>query len=151
MYLRMYKYEHRAQEFIDDGKLSGCNVYLVLRSVWIDMLRSAKEATLRDDCVIEEQIPDDTDPIIQGINAKIKKLNINEQFIEDITDEDLRYVIFEEISSWHWYDKTLFDLYMGSDLSMRDIAKETGISLTSIYNTIRNGKDKIKKAIERNR
>lgn len=151
MYLRMYKYESRAQEFIDDGKLTGCNIYLVLRSVWIDMIRNNKEATLRDDCVIEERNIDEVDPMIERINAKIGKLQMNEQFIEDISDEDIRYAVYEEMARWHWYDKALFDLYMGSDMTMRDIAKATGISLTSIYNTLKNGKEKTKKAIERSR
>lgn len=149
MYIRMYKYEDRAQEFIDDGKLTGCNIYLVLRSVWIDMIRNDKEATLYDDCVLDEQIPDEDAGLLQGINAKIGKLQMNEQFIEDISDEDIRFAVYEEMAKWHWYDKALFDLYMGSDMTMRDIAKATGISLTSIYNTLKNGKEKIKKALDR--
>lgn len=48
--------------------------------------------------------------------------------------------IEEEISSWHNYDRILSEKYFKSDYSLRDISVGTGISLTSIFNTIRTNK-----------
>ena len=51
--------------------------------------------------------------------------------------------IVEEIDSWHWYDKMLFEVYRNEKTSMRKMAAETKISLSSIFNTIKNCKEKI--------
>jgi len=53
---------------------------------------------------------------------------------------DICMLIDEEIKNWDWYDRKLFKLYRDTDLSMRDIAKETNISLISIFNSIKNYK-----------
>ena len=50
-------------------------------------------------------------------------------------------MIDEEIDNWGWYDKKLFKLYRDNDLSMRDISKETTISLISIFHSIKNYKE----------
>jgi predicted DNA-binding protein YlxM (UPF0122 family) len=49
------------------------------------------------------------------------------------------------IEDWYWYDKKLTKLYLNTDMSMRDISKETKISLSSIFNTLTNAKEKIRK------
>jgi len=49
------------------------------------------------------------------------------------------------IDKWYWYDKKLTKLYLNTDMSMRDISKETKISLSSIFNTLTNAKEKIRK------
>jgi DNA-directed RNA polymerase specialized sigma24 family protein len=54
---------------------------------------------------------------------------------------DICLMIDEEIDNWHWYDKKLFKLYRDTDMSMRDIAKETNISLISIFHSIKNYKE----------
>ena len=83
-------------------------------------------------------------------------------------DEHIRVLadIDKEMDTWTWYDRTLFEMYMYSGLSMRDIAygtekdprwltndrkicdhsiiMGTGISLSSIYNTIKRCKERIK-------
>jgi predicted DNA-binding protein YlxM (UPF0122 family) len=53
-------------------------------------------------------------------------------------------LIEAESKTWHHYDKMLFDIYRNKTLSMRDIAKETNISLKSIFNTLKNCKERIK-------
>lgn len=58
--------------------------------------------------------------------------------------ERLHLKIEEEISNWHWYDSMLFNVYKEGKASMRDIAKDSGISLTSIFNTIKNCKERLR-------
>jgi predicted DNA-binding protein YlxM (UPF0122 family) len=55
--------------------------------------------------------------------------------------------IQDEVDSWHWYDQKLFEVYKDTDLSIRDIAKETTISSSSIFNTLKNCKAKIREAV----
>lgn len=58
-------------------------------------------------------------------------------------------LIDEEIENWHWYDKKLFKLYRDTNLSMRDIAGETNISLMSIFNSLKNHKEILKEKFQK--
>tara|TARA_R110002012_G_scaffold125573_2_gene277168 strand:+ start:1179 stop:1724 length:546 start_codon:yes stop_codon:yes gene_type:complete len=58
--------------------------------------------------------------------------------------EKLCNLIDQETENWHWYNKKLFNLYKDTDLSIRKIAAETKISWVSIFNTLKNCKQKIK-------
>jgi predicted DNA-binding protein YlxM (UPF0122 family) len=49
-----------------------------------------------------------------------------------------------ECENWHWYDRQLFELYKNTDKSLRQISSETNISVTSIFNTIKTCKRRIK-------
>jgi DNA-directed RNA polymerase specialized sigma24 family protein len=79
---------------------------------------------------------------------KVNKVNFDDQWelFDDSNIEehkaynDICLLIDEEIKNWDWYDRKLFKLYRDTDLSMRDIAKETNISLISIFNSIKNYK-----------
>jgi DNA-directed RNA polymerase specialized sigma24 family protein len=57
---------------------------------------------------------------------------------------DICLLIDEELDNWHWYDRKLFKLYRDTDMSMRDIASETNISLISIFHSIKNYKETLK-------
>jgi len=54
------------------------------------------------------------------------------------------------MNNWEWYDKRLFEVYISDDKSMRQLAKETGISVTSIFNTIKICKNKLRNTIDEN-
>lgn len=62
---------------------------------------------------------------------------------------DICLMIDEEIKNWHHYDRLLFKLYRDNDLSMRDIAKGTTISLISIFNSIKNYKKILKEKFQK--
>jgi DNA-directed RNA polymerase specialized sigma24 family protein len=49
-----------------------------------------------------------------------------------------------EVNSWDQYDKKLFTLYRDSDMSMRKLAKETGISFVSIFHSLKAHKKKLR-------
>lgn len=80
---------------------------------------------------------------------KVNKVSFDEQWeIFDSSNveehkayNDICLMIDDEIENWHWYDKKLFRLYRDTDMSMRDIAKETNISLISIFHSIKNYKE----------
>lgn len=46
-------------------------------------------------------------------------------------------LIYNEMNNWHWYDKKLALLHLEQGMSMREISRETGISLSSIFHTIK--------------
>ena len=52
--------------------------------------------------------------------------------------------IWESTNELHWYDKKMFEIYHTTDMSMRDIEKETKISLYSIFDTLKKTKEYVK-------
>lgn len=65
---------------------------------------------------------------------------MHERPTEDILDEQawetLMVKVEAIIKAQHWYDRELFNLYMNSGKSMRQLAVETQINLHNINNTI---------------
>lgn len=103
-------------------------MWLILRSIYVDHLRAKK----MDNVSIDDNIKLSYN---ECNLAKHEAFNIIEQRIQ------------EEVDKWHWYDIKLFNLYRESQLSMREIAEETDISLTSIFNTLKNCKERLQEAI----
>ena len=86
---------------------------------------------------------------------KIKKVYLDDEETTtqipnlDTLDEQVAYneickLIDDHIDNWRWYEKKLFTLYRDSDLSIRGIAAETGISWVSIYHTLKSAKQELK-------
>ena len=68
------------------------------------------------------------------------------------SEEMLAYEKFEKkiddvLNTLHWYDKMLFNIYRYKRVSMRKLSKDTGISLTSIFMTIKKVKSKLKEEL----
>ena len=134
MYLKLHKYNLESKLF-RDGKLSKPYVWFVLRSVYGDFYKSKK---LIDKVRIGEGFE------IEYENTDTNSFNALENLLEKIEDEKTK---------WHWYDVMMFDIYMknkgtthnrsGEGISMRQLAKETGISLISIFQTIKNCKARL--------
>jgi predicted DNA-binding protein YlxM (UPF0122 family) len=84
--------------------------------------------------------------------ARIKFVSIEEfddkEEIYNIESDQALTVLLEavkdEVSKWDWYDNKLFTIYHDGDVSLRKLSEATKISLRSIYNTLKNGRDKIK-------
>jgi RNA polymerase sigma factor (sigma-70 family) len=85
-------------------------------------------------------------------NNKIKFISIEDavNLQEENNEEennaynDLLNNIDLECNTWHWYDKQLFELYKNTNKSLRQISAETNISVTSIFNTVKTCKRRIK-------
>ena len=120
-YIALYKYADSDKLIDSNGEVRKGYMYFTLRSLFYQYYNKKKKVNkvsfdgcweLFDDSNIEEH----------------KAYN------------DICLLIDEEINNWDWYDRKLFKLYRDTDLSMRDIAKETNISLISIFNSIKNYK-----------
>lgn len=134
MYLRLLQYTTE-EKIVKDGQVNKSYVWFTLRTMFSDFQKNKR---------------------------RIEKIRIGEGF--DILDEDINYQSFEalekllerieeEKDSWHWYDVMLFEVYMknkdashnrnGKGISMRKLSEETGISLISIFQTIKNCKARL--------
>lgn len=116
MYIALYKYT-TPEKIIKDGKVSNGYIFFTLRSLYYQFYNAKN---------------------------KITKVNLDNIQLEHFSnmDEQKAYYKFCEtldryIDSWHWYDKRLFRLYRDTDMSIRKLAKETGISWVSIFNTLK--------------
>jgi DNA-directed RNA polymerase specialized sigma24 family protein len=64
--------------------------------------------------------------------------------INEIKFNALTEKIYKTLEELHWYDRKLFMIYINSGNSIRALASKTGISRTSINNTLQNVKQIIR-------
>ena len=77
-------------------------------------------------------------------NNKDRIDEIREEMDEQVAYNEICTLIDDHIDNWRWYERRLFILYRDSDLSIRGIAAETGISWVSIYHTLKSAKQELK-------
>ena len=123
MYLRLDRYSIDPEKIMYKDEVNTFFVYVTLRNLWVDYTKAKKRIEFFN------QAPKDT----YGEYYPSQEEEMQE-LVEDI---------WQEVKSWHWYDEKLFTIYIQSEMSMRDLSKETKISLRSIFNTIKNGKERI--------
>lgn len=79
------------------------------------------------------------------IKVEITK-DIEHLLVDSIEDDivlELAQPFIDYIKTWKDYERMLFMVHVNKGVSMRKMARESGISFTSIYNTIRNCKIKL--------
>ena len=79
-----------------------------------------------------------------------KVMNLSAEELELPKHESLERIyerIEWEIKGWNWYDQKLWKIYKDERKPMRQIADETGISLKSIFLTIKSCKEKIRQSV----
>ena len=52
-----------------------------------------------------------------------------------------------EVSTWHWFDQRIFNIYRNDKISMRELSKQTRIGTSTIFHTIKYCKERIKENI----
>jgi DNA-directed RNA polymerase specialized sigma24 family protein len=124
-YLRLHKY-CKPENIIQNGQVNKGFMYFVLRNLYLLHVKSEKK---------NEMVNLDNLPLLKDEQTNFTQEEAYNQLLANI---------HEEVDSWHWYDKQLFNIYKDTDLSIRDIAKETTISSSSIFNTLKNCKSKIR-------
>ena len=127
-YLRLDKY-CKPENVIQNGQVNKGFMYFVLRNLFLQFAKNEKKGEL----------------------VSLEKLALLKDETTNLEKEEaygrLLILMNNEIDKWHWY-RQLFNIYKDTELSIRDIAKETTISSSSIFNTIKNCKRKIKSVLE---
>jgi len=124
MYIRFLN-KNKESAVIVNGQVNRYYVFLTLRSLFVDFYRQKSKVIKVD---ISEILT----------LQQIDELESNEAF------GSLMKNVQKEMETWHHYDRLLFKLYKDSDMSMREIANKTNISLRSIFGTLKNCKERIK-------
>jgi len=131
MYLRMNKYVKDENRIMyNDEEVNRFFIYVTLKN----MYRSYRTAESK--FVWYEVREDD------AIDTEMMDIAFDEAM--ETAFATLMTRIGSEMKTWHRYDRILSEKYFKSDYSLRDIAKGAGISLTSIFNSIRNNKKILK-------
>jgi RNA polymerase sigma factor (sigma-70 family) len=107
MYLRLDKY------IKPDQKIATSFIWITLRNIYFDFLKK-EPVTFELDKTVSEAVCE-TESIIAY--------------------EELNKRVRGELNNVDWFDKMLFELYVTSGKSMRQLSKETGISLSCIFYT----------------
>lgn len=138
MYLRLNRYIDNPERIMKNDEVNSFFVYITLRNLFYDY----KKDKNNNNSSFEEYKSYYTKDSDESVIAKFATLPEDRE-TDDLMEEAYHKIseaIYEEVSTWHWYDEKLFKLYFLTDNSLRDIAKDTKISLTSIYNSCKNYK-----------
>jgi hypothetical protein len=139
---------------------------------WINIVRKFGELTYAEDIVQEAYIKilDKNKEIneayfyytLRSLTADLSRVKIIkveftkeiEYLISEYETEDLiiesTKPYFDYIATWDYYDQMLFSVYLKKGISMRKMSRESGISFTSIYNSIKNCKNKLRQWAKEN-
>ena len=135
MYLRMHRLITDQKKIMyNDEEVNRFFVYIVLRNMYSDYMKA------KNKFVTFEYL--ETDSVEEQANDNFV------QEMEDFDSQDgleaISRAVNSEISSWRRYDAMLANMYFKGDLSLRDIANGSGISLTSIFNSVKKYKQRIR-------
>lgn len=123
MYLALEKYA-KPDNIIKNGKVSNGYVFFTLRSLYYQFYNAKNKIT------------------------KVSVDNVQLEHFSNLEEHEAYdkfcQTLDKYIDKWHWYDQKLFRLYRDTDMSIRKLAKETGISWVSIFNTLKKCKIDLK-------
>jgi DNA-directed RNA polymerase specialized sigma24 family protein len=145
MYLRMHDYVKDVNKIMyNDKEINTFYIYITLRNIFYSkFLQFGKAVKNKKIYLFSEFNRDDLHKLYEDHIEDYN--NLIDNYEKKIKLDKLFDVIDDEIDSWYWYDKKMTKLYFNTKMSMRDISKETKISLSSIFNTLTNAKEKIRK------
>lgn len=129
-YLLLHKYKITEEQMFTNGKLNRGYCFIIIRNIHFQ---------------------------IYNVKKRITKCELNEEIYNMVDDFDLekeldwnefRTKAESEVNNWDWYDKKLFSIYRDTDISIRGLAKETGISFVSIFHSLKKHKEKLKELLK---
>ena len=122
MYLKLYEKTTYDKIKYGDDDVNTFYVYVTLRNLFYDRKRSKVSLVeLKEDFEYEESSND----------CK----HLLEEMLEDIS---------ETIENLHWYDRKIFEIYYANNETIRQLSEGSKISSSSIFNTLKNVRTKIK-------
>jgi len=133
-YLRLNKYIDNPEKIMyNETEINKFYVYVTIKNLWSDYSKAKSKYVIYSiDNYTNDYVFDSSDRVVY------EEVNYEREEAE----EYILRKINQEVESWdHWYDKKLFKLYYKTDMSMRKLAKETKISVTSIFNSCKNYKE----------
>jgi len=138
MYLRMHRLiQDESKIMYNDEEVNRFFVYVTLRNMYMDYLKAKNRFT-----VFEFREDDDPD-----------KMNSDQYINEDVDNDQeqgfqmIMNSVADEMSTWPKYDAIFAKIYFKTDYSLRDITTGSGISLTSIFNSVKGYRAKLQERL----
>jgi RNA polymerase sigma factor (sigma-70 family) len=126
MYLRLNKYVDDPERIMYGDEPNKLFIWVTLRN----MVRKFQD---KKDLLVFVDEYHDHDEFSEELGRE------NEESLDRFLD-----TIFDKAREMHWFDYKMFELYHTTDLSMRDIEKETTISLRTIFTTLNKAKEYVR-------
>lgn len=124
MYLRIYQYVEPSR-IITDNQVNNGFIWFTLRNLFLKDVTKYKAEQLNGYEAQEEQPIEEQKETLEKILGKIESC----------------------VNNFDWYDQKLFNIYYKTEQSQRDLAKATGISLSSLSNSLKAQKQTIIKLV----
>lgn len=138
MYLKLNKYISDPKKIMyNENEPNKFYIYITIKNLWNDYLKAkSKHRMISIDELGENNENHKTYlPLIDDASDTYHKRN------KDYAQQIILDNIQQEVDSWdRWYDQKLFKIYYETDISMRKLAKDSHISVTSIFNSCKNYK-----------
>jgi len=130
MYIRLNRYVEEPDRIMYKGEPNKLFVWVTLRNMVRNFQNKKDLLVFSGDMVEYDKEEDAFD------------------YVEAEAFERLIEKIWESTTELHWYDKKMFEIYHTTEMSMRDIEKETKISLYSIFDTLKKTKSYVREKIQ---
>lgn len=129
MYLRVTKYVDDPDRIMyNEKELNNYYIYVTLRNLFLSSFHVNRKRNHISISDMSQEI--------------VSSLECDHEY--ETTFENLVSKIENIVDSWYWYDKKLWNIHFNNEMSMRRISNETKISLSSIFNTLSNGKKNVR-------
>ena len=129
MYIRLNKYVENPERIMYNNQPNKLFVWVTLRNM-TRQFQNKKDLMVYTGDMVEYDVAEEEFDRVQA------------EGFEKLIDK-----VWEVMEDLHWYDQKMFEVYHKTDMSMRDIEKETGISLFSIFDTLKNSKEYVQEKI----
>jgi RNA polymerase sigma factor (sigma-70 family) len=129
MYIRLNKYVENPERIMYKNQPNKLFVWVTLRNM-TRQFQNKKDLMVYTGDMVEYDVAEEEFDRVQA------------EGFEKLIDK-----VWEVMEDLHWYDQKMFEVYHKTDMSMRDIEKETGISLFSIFDTLKNSKEYVQEKI----
>ena len=132
MYLRLYKYVKDPDVIMYGNEINTLYIYRTLQNLYVNTLKESNKVDRFQNGQMFNKIEDEDEMDVMNELARIE--------LEDR--------ILEEINGWRGYDSKLFKLVYYDEISMRQLSRDTNISVSSIFNTIKKSREIIRVKFE---
>ena len=140
MFIRIFDYVKEPEKLLyNEDEVNTFYIYITLRNLYYGNIHKSGKKS----------------PIVFSTNEieDVSFGRIREDSMDNIEEKKKAEELFNRVEKlvedWYWYDKGVFNLHYHKGMSMRQISRETKISLSSIFNTLKNAKEIIRKQIKR--
>lgn len=140
MFIRIFDYVKEPEKILyNEDEVNTFYIYITLRNLYYGNIHTSRKKNPIVFYTDEIKITD-----FEGMR---------ETGLDSIEEKQEKEKLFERVENlvedWYWYDKGIFNLHYHKGMSMREISRETNISLSSIFNTLKNAKEIIRQKVSR--